>query len=108
MWFISPVRVPVGQLRMGIGRGEQEMRGMSGLELPPGDLHHEASLQVPILELLTESGMGQSRPSLTQPQGSSSLVSFVLNSKVQNPSTLRLILCSLNIGIKVVTDKCYA
>lgn len=52
---------------------------MSGLEEPPGALHHVVSLRVRILELPTESAMGQSRPSLTLLHGSSSLVSVLLN-----------------------------
>lgn len=79
MWLTSSVRVPVGQPRMGIGRGGREMRGMTGSEEPPGGLHHGASPQVPTLELPTESGTGQSRPSLTLPHGSSSLVSVLIN-----------------------------
>ncbi|KAG7216239.1 hypothetical protein INR49_029090 [Caranx melampygus] len=63
--------VPVGQLRMEIGTGEQEMRGMRESEEPPEGLHHEASPQVPTPALPTELGMGQSRPSLTLPLGSS-------------------------------------
>lgn len=76
---ILSIRVPVGQPKMGTGRGGREMRGMSGLVDPPGDLQREASPQVPTLGLPTESGMGRSRPSLTLPHGSSSLVSFMVN-----------------------------
>lgn len=75
MWLILSVRVPVGQPMMGIGRGEREMRGMNGSEVPPEGLHRGAFLQVPTLVFPTESGTGQSRPSLTQLHGSSSLVS---------------------------------
>lgn len=52
------------------------MREMSGSEESLGGLHHEASLQVQILELPTESGTALSKPFLTLPLGSSSLVSF--------------------------------
>lgn len=50
------------------------MREMSGSEESLGGLHREASLQVQILELPTESGTALSKPFLTL--GSSSLVSF--------------------------------
>lgn len=52
------------------------MREMSGSEESLGGLHREASLQVQILELPTESGTALSKPFLTLPLGSSSLVSF--------------------------------
>lgn len=52
------------------------MREMSGSEESLGGLHHEASLQVQILELPTESGTALSKQFLTLPLGSSSLVSF--------------------------------
>lgn len=52
------------------------MREMSGSEESLEGLHHEASLQVQILELPTESGTALSKPFLTLPLESSSLVSF--------------------------------
>lgn len=79
MWLISSIRVPVVRLRMEIGRGGREMRGMTESEEAPGGLHRGASPQVLTLQLPTESGTGQSRPSLTLPHGSSSLVSVQLN-----------------------------
>lgn len=59
------------------------MREMSGSEESPGGLHREASLQVQILELPTESGTALSKPFLTLPLGSSSLVSFQLTAALQ-------------------------
>lgn len=53
--------------------------GTSGSEEPPGGRHRGASLQLPTLELPTESGTGRSRPSPTPPRESSSPVRFLLN-----------------------------
>lgn len=76
----SSIRVPVEQLRTGIGREGREMTEMNELEEPRGGQRHGASLRDLTLEPPTESGTGQSRPSLTLPQGSSSLVSLLLSS----------------------------
>lgn len=91
---MSFFRVPVAQLTMVIERGGQEMSETSGSEELQEGLHRGASLQVPPLELPTGSGMDQSKPSLTQPHGFSSLVSFVWHFKSANPSfSNTLILC---------------
>lgn len=78
----SSLRVPVEQLRMGIGREGREMTEMNALEEPQGGLRHGASLRDLTLELPTESGTGRNRPSLTLPPGSSSPVSLLLSRNV--------------------------
>lgn len=75
IWCHRPIRGPAEQLRTATGRGGLGTSGTIGSEGHPGARRHVASHQGPTPALQTEWGTGPSRPSLTPPPASSSLVS---------------------------------
>lgn len=72
-------RVPVGQQRTVNGKEGQEKTGRSESQELPEALHPAAFPQVPTQQFPTGSGTGRSRPFLTLPPGSNSLVRFLLH-----------------------------